>query len=60
MIIDRLERAMRELDQADAHLAGVESEYYDAGAKEGAMIAKFRDTIKLTRETLSTFRYHHA
>lgn len=59
-IIDHLEASMRELDQAEQKLALVSAIYFEAGAKEGAVVDQIRDSIVTLRDTVKSFRYQWA
>jgi len=59
-IIDHLERAMRELDQAENQLAIVSSVYAQANAHQGATVDIMRNSLTVTRDAVRAFRYGHA
>lgn len=60
IIIDRLEAAIRFLDQAEDRLANASSIYYENGAKEGALLDQINDSVRTLRDTVRDFRYTRA
>ena len=60
LTVDRIESAIKFLGSAEDRLAQAAQLYYDAGAKEGALLDQLRQGIEMARSSVERFRRERA